>query len=139
MLHNSHLWTINETITGRINAYQRRLLRQLLNIRWPKKISNDQHKASINYIEWSKTIETTRIRWIGHLLRMPENTTARIALEEAERTVRMPRGRHKITWLKCAEEQLAKLNITWENAKVLALDRNYWKSLTRIEGKENQK
>ena len=131
MLHNSHLWTINELIKGQINAYQRRLLRQLLNIKGPRKISNDQLKTSVNYIEWSKTMETARIRWIGHLLRMPANTPARIALEEAERNVRMHRGRHKTTWLKCAEEQLAKLNITWENAKVLALDRNYWKSLTK--------
>ena len=88
MLHNSHLWTINETIKGQINAYQRRLLRQLLNIKGPRKISNDQ----LEYIEWSKTIETARIRWIGHLLRMPAITPARIALDEAQRTVRMPRG-----------------------------------------------
>ena len=85
----------------------------------------------LNYIEWTKTIETASIRWIGQVFRMPTNTPARIALEEAERTVRMPRGRHKITWLKCAEENLAKLSITWENAKILAQDRTYWKSLTK--------
>ena len=67
MLHNSHLWTINEIIKGQINAYQRRLLRKLLNIRWPRKISNDQVKASIKYIEWTKTIEKAGIRRIGHL------------------------------------------------------------------------
>ena len=108
MLYNSHLWTTNETTKGQINAYQRRLLRKLLNIKWPRKISNDQLQASINYIEWTKTIETARIRWIGHLLRMPAKTPARIALEEAERTVRMPRGRRKTNWLKCAEKH-------WQN------------------------
>ena len=76
MLHNSHVWTINETIKGKINAYQRRLLRKLLNIRWPRKILNDQLKASTDYIEWTKTIETARIRWIGQLLQMPANTPA---------------------------------------------------------------
>ena len=62
---------------------------------------------------------------------MPANTLARIALQEEERTVRMPNGRHKATWLKCAKEQLEKLNITWQNAKVLAQGRIYWKSLTK--------
>ena len=114
-----------------INAYQGRLLRKLLNIRWLRKISNDQLKARINYVEWTKIIETARIRWIGHIFRMPANTPARIAVEEAERNQRMPRSRHKITWLKRAEEQLAKLKITLENAKILAQDRTYWHSLTQ--------
>ena len=105
--------------------------RKLPNVRWPRKISNGQLKASINYIEWTKTIEKARIRWIGHLYRMPANTSARIALEKAERTVRMPRGSHRITWLKCAEGQLANLNITWQKPKILAQDRAYWKSLTK--------
>ena len=67
---------------------------------------------------------------------MPANTPARIALREAERTLKMPRFQHKITCLKCAEEQLSKLNITWENAKIFAQDRTYWKYLTKNQKKK---
>ena len=108
MLYNAHLWTTNNTLNGQINAFQRRMLRNMLNIKWSRKISNEDLKERIKYDEWMKGIEKAWLTWIGHLFRMSPITPARIALEEAERSVKMPRGRHKGTWLKLAKEQLEK-------------------------------
>ena len=35
--YNSELWTVNKTLEDQIDSFQRRLLRQVINIRWPKK------------------------------------------------------------------------------------------------------
>ena len=72
------------------------------------------------------------MRWIGHLFRMSEDTPARIALEEAEREVKKPRGKQKNTWIKTAKIQLKEdHNIEWTKAKVIAQDRDRWKEICR--------
>ena len=55
MLYNSHLWTSNNTLNGQINAFHRRML----NIKWPRIITNDELKRKIGYDEWTNVIEGT--------------------------------------------------------------------------------
>jgi hypothetical protein len=64
---------------------------------------------------------------LGHALRLPEKTPARLALAEAERPERRPRGKPKITWLTNVQRQLEKMGLTWEEAKKLAVDREAWR------------
>ena len=54
-----------------------------------------------------------------------------LCLSRVERQVHKPLRRPKATWLKCAEEQLARSNITWEKAKELAQDKRQWWSLAK--------
>ncbi len=42
MLYNSELWTVTKQMEEKINAFQRRQLRIILNRTWPKTISNEQ-------------------------------------------------------------------------------------------------
>ena len=39
------------------------------------------------------------MKWLGHLLRLPKLTPARIALDEFAKPVKKPPGRPKTTWL----------------------------------------
>ena len=39
------------------------------------------------------------MKWLGHLLRLPKLTPARIALDEFAKPVKRPSGRPKTTWL----------------------------------------
>ena len=129
MLYNSHLWTTNITLNLQINAFQRRMLRMMMDIKWPRTTSNEELRRKIKYEEWTKHIERARLRWIGHLFRLNPNTPAQIALHEAERSVKMPRGRRKNNWLKVAKEQVATLNMSWDEAKEIAQDRTRWRRL----------
>ena len=56
--------------------------------------------------EWSKTITTRRLNWIGHFLRLSENTPARRAFYEALQPEKRKRGKPKTTWLKTIEKDL---------------------------------
>ena len=41
---------------------------------------------------WSAKIKTRRLRWYGHAMRLPEETPAKMALQEAYRKVKKLRG-----------------------------------------------
>ena len=60
------------------------MLRWMINIRWPKKISNEKLKKLVKYQEWSQKIEIRRLTWLGHLFRLPSECPAQIALKQAE-------------------------------------------------------
>ena len=44
-------------------------------------------------------IQRRRLMWVGHLLRLDEETPARQALEEATRRVKLVKGGQKSTWI----------------------------------------
>ena len=93
-MNNIH-YSINQTINGQIDAFQRRLYRYLLNIKYPKKISNLALETIIKEQKWSAYLAIQRVRWIGHVYRLPENAPARLALKESDRPTKNPRGRQK--------------------------------------------
>ena len=72
-------------------------MRKILDIKWPKKISNEKLYETTKITQWSKTIKKRRLQWYGHL-RLPEETPAKAALREArEYAPKKPRGDQKLT------------------------------------------
>ena len=130
-LYNSHLWSMNTTREGTIDAFQRRLLRHAINIRYPRRISNESLYNITKEVRWSQAIAYRRLVWFGHMMRLPAETPVRRALKEAEIPVKLPRGRPKTTWLSSMKNQLAEAGMSWENAKVTAEDRESWREVTR--------
>ena len=128
-LANSELWTVHGGIDKKIDCFQRRLLRQALNIRYPKKISNDNLKKITNLKEWSTHISIQRLKWLGHAFRLPENSPAKQALLEIENTPKRCRGRPKTKWIDTVKKQLEKLNVTYQEAKYIATDRKKWNQI----------
>ena len=135
-LYNSYLWAMNKTRNGVVNSFQRRLLRHMLNIKWPKKITNDKLMSITKEEPWSKVIDRRRLSWFGHMIRLPDSTPVKIALKEAQIEVKLPRGRPKTTWLSCMKQQLKdSLGLSWEQAIGLAEDRAGWRErLLRVGG-----
>ena len=135
-LYNSYLWAMNKTRNGVVNSFQRRLLRHMLNIKWPNKITNDKLMSITKEEPWSKVIDRRRLSWFGHMIRLPDSTPVKIALKEAQIEVKLPRGRPKTTWLSCMKQQLKdSLGLSWEQAIGLAEDRAGWRErLLRVGG-----
>ena len=70
------------------------------------------------------------MRWFGHLMRMNQETPARLALREAQKPSKNPRGRPKTTWIKMMKTTLKEhLNLKWEEASEQAQDRDRWRAL----------
>ena len=110
-LYNSELWTVTQKLESTIDVFQRNLLRQILKIRWPDKISNEQLYKMTNQKPWSQEVKKRRISWYGHLMRLPEETPAKRALREYQRYVRKPRGKAKTTWLDVIDKDFRKIKV----------------------------
>ena len=87
-------------------------MRFAINYHWPKKISDNDLYNLTNVEPWSKTIQRRRLNWLGHLLRLNENTPARRALDEALTPARRPVGGQITRWLDTIKTDLLKANIT---------------------------
>ena len=105
-LYNSELWGMSKTTSDRIDSFHRRLLRYTLNMKWPKQVSNDRIYELTKCEKWSKTIKRRRLNFLGHVMRLNENTPVRIALREALNPAGKKRERAKFTWLKTIFEDL---------------------------------
>ena len=130
ILTNNKL-SLNIKIRKAIYICHRNILRKILLIRWPEKISNeDLYKRTIQK-PWSHTIRIRRVRWLGHLLRLPEEAPARKALDiYFHYLVKHPRGAKKISWVDTVNKDLKSYaNITIEEGRELAQDRKEWRSI----------
>ena len=79
-MYNGELRTITKKTKKNINSFHRKLLRKMLNMKWPEQITNEDLYSKTKQKPWSNIIAEQRIRWLGHALRVPENTPAKMAL-----------------------------------------------------------
>ena len=118
------------------------MLRRVINICWPKVISNERLHEKTETMEWGDIIRKRRLDWLGHLMRLDKKTPVRLALYESLRPVQRKRGRPCQTWIKIIEKDLAlvdiKLNLnnktpdeTIATLEELAEDRRRWRRLVK--------
>jgi hypothetical protein len=129
-LYNSELWTLNIKDEENINIFQRKLLRKILQIKWPKTISNIELYNKTNEENWAEKIRKRRLKWLGHVLRQQSNTPARLALEEQQRPYARPKGKPKTTWLARMTKELNANGIkNIAEAEQKAANRDVWRAL----------
>ena len=128
-LYNSSTWTITETQEKQIAAFQRKMIRiNVLSVKWPKKISNDETYRITKIKPWSIKIKKQRLSWFGHVARMDPNTPAKKALKYAKIPFKKARGRPKESWIALMEKQLQEdLDLSWDEAEHQAQDRVKWR------------
>ena len=128
-LYNSELWTTTESLNKKIDSLHRRLLRKyVLNIKYPKIIKNEEVYRRTKAIPWSVVIGQRRLTWLGHVIRLNEQTPARQALEYAMQSYKKKKGRPKMTWLKLVENQLKDI-VTFDQMFLFAQDRSEWNKI----------
>ena len=103
----------------------------------PHKITNEKLYERTELVQWSKIIKERRLRWVGHLMRLPEETPARKSLEEALRPAKRPQGRPKTTWISRTNKDLKEiqpnLNLSSKTLETVANDREQWRGLIHSE------
>ena len=87
-------WALTRTESARLDSFQHTQLEQLLGIKWPQKISN---KALYKHCQCEPlSIKMIEAQWrlFGHVLRMPRNVPAQMAIDQYfQPTTDMPRWR----------------------------------------------
>ena len=131
LLYGCETWKATEQDKKKLNTFQTRCLRQILKIRWPNTISNENLLLRAGTKKVSDNIMERRWRWLGHVLRMDTNRICSVALTwkpEGKRRV----GRPKTTWRRTVEVERASLGWnTWAAARTTAKDRAKWKECIR--------
>jgi len=127
LLYACETWKVTASITKKLQTYINRCLRRILNIRWPRTISNSLLWQLTKQIPVEDEIRKRKWRWIGHTLRRDKDNIARQALDynpQGNRRLGRPRKTWKRTILK---EIDAEGQRSWLQVKSLAADRDEWK------------
>ena len=131
-LYNSELWTLTANTIKSIDGFHRKLLRTaVLNVSWPKVVSNQEVYATTKVESWSLVIKKRQLSWLGHLIRLPDDTPAKRSFEYIQKPRAKPRGRQPLTWLTMMKKMVESHCMQWEKACVLAEDRLQWKDFMR--------
>ena len=128
-MYNTCLWTVKKSTKNKIDATQRKLLRKALNIKWPNKISNHELMQLTQQQQWSDIIQQQRIRWLGHALRLPEDSPCKQAIQEYKRPVNKPRGRPITTCYDQVLKELSEKHVDINKLEEFANNRSGWRRL----------
>ena len=128
LLYGSETWRVTKTSTHKLQTFTNRCLRNILNIRWPETISNEQLWATTNQTPMETEIKKRKWSWIGHTLRKPETNITRQALDwnpQGKRKV----GRPKQTWRRSIEAETKSTGMSWAELKRTSQNRVRWRSV----------
>ena len=87
------MWILTKLLVKEIDIFQRGVIKKIFSIHLQDKITNVELCRRCKLKPRSEVIKECRMKWYGHLLRLNEKTPARLALKEAERKVKKPKGR----------------------------------------------
>ena len=143
LLYNCGTWALTQTEEEKLNAFHRKQLRRILNIKYPIKITNKSLYKKCQEIPLSLQILKSRWALFGHILRrdkdIPANRATRSYFIETNKKYK---GRPKTTLPTVINRDLALINHPirlnkirdLDNITKLAQDRKNWRELTtRIE------
>ena len=128
LLYSSECWKMTQSIIHKLETFQNKCLRRILQIFWPNTITNEELLKRTECASLETIIKRRRWRWFGHVCRMPAGALARTALKWTADGKRRP-GRPKETWRRTVERELKECGLTWETVGRKAAERQQWKSL----------
>ena len=99
LLYNSETWTLTPTLEKTVDSFHRRLLRVIINVRYPKIITNEKLYTLAKEPPISETIRKRRLALLGHILTLHPDTPAQKALRYYMTPHPRPVGRPPMTWI----------------------------------------
>ena len=129
LLYASETWEMTVRDRQRLDAFHHKCLRRILNISWRDHITNEDVRNQSNHKLLSQIIAKRRLTWLGHVLRMPENSIVRMAITWKPEGGKRKRGRPHLTWWRTIKRDLTDRDTTWNEAVLVAQDRRQWRTL----------
>ena len=121
LLYGSEAWTPYKVMIKKLDSFHMRCLRQICRIKWFDKVTNVEVLQKCNIPGIESFLIKNQLRWVGHVVRMPEDRAPKKLLygelTKAPRKVGRPLLRFK-----------DKLK---NNLKALNFDLNSWENLSK--------
>ncbi|XP_052249595.1 uncharacterized protein LOC127857220 [Dreissena polymorpha] len=116
LLYGAEIWKRTRRLDQSLQVFINKYLGQILRIRWPEKISNQDLWARTGQKPVMNSILQKKWRWIGHMLRTTQPNIARQALDLNHQGQRR-RGRSTNSWRRTLDIELRKIRMSWGEAK----------------------
>lgn len=131
LTYGCEAWTLKNEDCQRIATFERRILRRIFGpIKEEDGSYRSRYNAELEALTNGETVirfvKSQRLRWLGHLIRMPEDTAVKKIFQLKMFGTRR-RGRPRERWLDSVVADLKKMNIN--NWRSRAKDREGWQKL----------
>ena len=135
LTYGCEVWNTTQIQNRRLESFHQYCLRRILRVRWFHRVRNEDvlERASISAL--TDIIATQRLRWFGHVSRMPEDRLPNYLLDWKPKHGKRSRGRPRTAlndvYIEDAEKRLNLSGLSIDCMKLLAADRKGWRNATR--------
>ena len=81
LTYNAGTWGITQQVAGRLDAFHRKQLREVVRVKWPMRISNEALYEQCSSTRISLLVDRARWSLFGHVLRLHAETPAQLAMD----------------------------------------------------------
>lgn len=128
LLYSAESWTVLASHLAHIQAFVTQSLRLILNISWTEHQTVTELYSRCKIALPSKIIQLKRLRFFGHLCRMPPTHLPQICFLQRYKGPRPSHGTRK-RWRSLIAEDITTIPATDSEVVTLALDRKKWRSI----------
>ncbi|XP_072017204.1 uncharacterized protein [Amphiura filiformis] len=132
LLYGAETWTLKKEDENRLSTFEMMCLRKIMGVSRLDKIRNTTIRKTLD-MEFTilDRISTKRLRYFGHIQRMPPSRFPKLAFE-AHIHGKRPRGRPLKRWSDCLKADCNKVHISsLVSASRLAQDRRKWQDIMK--------
>ena len=129
-------WPLTGTLSSRLDGFDSRALRSILGIHWRDLVSNETVRTLAGLPPASSLAARCRVRWYGHVLRLPPQHSSRAILDFDPGSFgwKRPRGAPRTRWLDVVKRDLDQLGLGPAAIEPLAQVRDKWRALVNMVG-----
>ncbi|KAI8518905.1 hypothetical protein Bbelb_021620 [Branchiostoma belcheri] len=134
LMYGAETWPLSNTLAARLDGFDSRCLRRILGVRWFDHLPGTELRQRTQQPPASRVAAMRRVRWYGHVLRLPPDHPTQAILNFSPQSAgwKRPRGAPRTRWSDVLAKDLALVNITHEEAQGLAQDRSRWKEVVHL-------
>jgi len=122
MLKGAELWPLTVAQKKKLEAAHHKFQRRVNDTSWKEKVSNERVRAQTQLEKTDLIIKERRLRWLGHVLRMDDNTLPRQGVYWNISGTKRKRRRPRKNWIYTIQQDLKSIGMTWKVAQQLAVN-----------------
>ena len=130
LLYGCETWTLNRRQVKRLEKFHQTTLRRIAGIKWFHKVTNYEVLSRCNIYSLQAMLDTARLRWTGHVVRMDDDRIPKTLLYGRLATGIPKRGNHN-TYLNSVKSTLRECGLNCTQLEMLASERAKWRATLR--------
>jgi len=129
--YGAETWPMTITNMKKLEAAHHKWQRRILGITWKDMVTNDEVGKRSRMGKLEDILRKKRLRWLGHLHRMPDDRITKQSMEWKGEGKRK-RGRPRKNWKTTIIDDLKNMEMSWQDAEQIAEERTVWRSCVAL-------